>query len=140
MKVAFSWRLIWYSVITWILAFIFAAVVALPWFYLVLPLIVFWTTVYFFKKVERSFEAGIRVSFFWFLIIFALGVFEIAGLYYFDFIYYFSDQRNMLIYPLVLLIPPIYSLILENNSKKVFKIKKTRIEHFHSRVKHQVSL
>lgn len=140
MKVAFSWRLVWYSVLIWFLALIFASFVVLPWFYLVLPPVVFWTTAYFFKKVERSFEAGLKVSLFWFLIISALAVFEIAGPYYFNFVYYFSDQRNLLIYPLILLIPSIYSLMLENKSKKVFRSKRTTVSALRRGLKHQVSL
>ncbi|MBI2012395.1 hypothetical protein HYW39_00365 [Candidatus Curtissbacteria bacterium] len=121
-----SWRVIWYSVLIYLLAFIASGLVVLPWFYLVLPMIVFWTTVYYFRSAERTFAAGLRVSLFWFFLISILSAIEIIGPYYANALFYFSDGRNWLLYPLILLIPVIYSLILENNSKKKGRKRKFR--------------
>lgn len=113
-----SWRVIWYSVLIWIMSIIVSGIVALPWYYLVLPIAVFWTTVFYFKNVERTLEKGLLVSLFWFFVILALNILEIIGPYYLDLEYYFSDFRNWLLYPLILLIPVIYSIIWENSNLK----------------------
>lgn len=48
-----------------------------------------------------------------------LDFFEIIGPYFGNVAFYFSDFRNFLKYPLVLLMPVIYCLVLENiNLKK----------------------
>lgn len=122
----FSWRLVWYSVLIWLLAIIVGSLVVLPWFYLVLPLVVFWTTVYYFKNIERTFATGLRVSLFWFLAISILSILEIVGPYYSNVSFYFSNERNWFLYPLILLIPVIYSLILENNGRKKTKRSRSR--------------
>src|SRR3989338_7885031 len=114
----FDTRLIWYSVLIWILAFAMSAFIVLPWSYLLLPVIVFWTTVYFFKKVERTLINGLVVALIWFLIILGLDFLELVGPYYANVTYYFSDLRNWILYPLILLTPVIYSLIMENNKLK----------------------
>ena len=114
----FDTRLIWYSVLIWILAFAMSAFIVLPWSYLLLPVIVFWTTVYFFKKVERTLINGLVVALIWFLIILGLDFLELVGPYYSNVAYYFSDLRNWILYPLILLTPVIYSLIMENNKFK----------------------
>ena len=131
----FSWRIVWYSVLIWGLTFILAGFVILPWFYLVLPLVVFWTTVYFFKKSERTLVGGLWVGLFWFFIIIFLNFLEVIGPYYANFSLYFSDFRNWFLYPLVLLIPVVYTLILENTSYKKSSNSK---HHFSNR--HQVRL
>lgn len=128
-----SWRITWYSVVIWVLAFFVASFVTIPWFYVVLPLVVVLTTVYYFKIIDpfknkrgrrkfsdrdRIFVFGLAVSLFWFLIITILNIFQIAGFYYFNFLFYFSDFRNWFLYALILLIPVIYSLILEYQTQR----------------------
>jgi len=119
----FSWRMVWYSVLIWLLFFIVGTVVVLPWFYLVMPMVIFWATVYYFKKGERTLAAGLRVSLFWFVVASSISILEILGLYYRNFVFYFSSFRNWFLYPLVLLIPVIYTLIIEG--KKVKKKSRT---------------
>lgn len=87
--------------------------VVMPWIYLILPFVTFWATVYYFRREERTFLAGLKVSFFWFAIISLLSVFEIAGPYYLNFAFYFSSLRNWFLLAFILLIPPVYSLFLE---------------------------
>lgn len=126
-------RIIWYSVFIWILAFFVASFVMIPWFYLVLPASIFLTTVYYFKIIDpfrnrrgrrkfsdrdRIFIYGLAASLLWFLVITILNILQIAGLYYFNFLFYFSDFRNWFLYALILLVPVIYSLILEYLTKK----------------------
>ncbi len=50
----------------------------------------------------------------WFLILILFGLAEIAGFYYFNFMFYLSDFRNWYIFALVLLVPVVYGLVLEN--------------------------
>ena len=136
----FSWRIVWYSVLIWGLTFILAGFVILPWFYLVLPLVVFWTTVYFFRKSERTLARGLWVGLFWFFIIIILNFLEVIGPYYANFSLYFSDFRNWFLYPLVLLIPVVYTLVSENNKpKKTAKTKSERLLNQDARI-HQTKL
>lgn len=117
-KTKLSWRIVWYSVLIWGATFILAGFVFLPWFYIVLPLVIFWTTAYFFRRSERTLMAGLSVALFWFFVIIFLNFIEIIGPYYANFPLYFSDFRNWFLYPLVLLIPVVYTLILENSSRR----------------------
>ncbi|MCR4324295.1 MAG: hypothetical protein NUV69_01260 [Candidatus Curtissbacteria bacterium] len=112
-----NWRTVWYSVLIWLMGIIVGGFVVLPWYYLVFPLIVLWTTVVYFnsKRSEKSFRAGLWISLFWFFSICTLDFIEIIGPYYFDVPFYFSDSRNWLKYPLILLVPVIYSLVLESS-------------------------
>ena len=127
-----SWRNIWYSVLIWLLAFFIASFVIIPWFYFVLPITITLITIYYFKIInpfknkkgrariaerDRIFIFGLAASLFWFLTITVLNVLQIAGFYYFDFLFYFSDFRNWYLYILILLVPVIYSLILEGAAK-----------------------
>src|SRR3989344_4784103 len=114
------WRAIWYSVLIWLLANIFGGFIILPWYYLVLPILIFWITVYYFRKSERTLLSGLCVSLFWFFVIFVLNLLEFVGPYYGNFGFYFSDFRNWFLYPLVLLVPVIYCLIFENTTLKKF--------------------
>jgi len=123
MKFTSFWRAIWYSVLIWLLANIFDGFVILPWYYLVLPILIFWTTVYYFRKSKRTLSAGLWISLFWFFVILALNFLEFIGPYYANFDFYFSDFRNWFLYPLVLLIPVIYCLVWENTKKKSSKKK-----------------
>jgi len=119
-KMASSVRILWYSVLVWIFSYLVALVVAIPWFYFVLPLIVYSTTIYYFKKTEKTLGAGLKAAIFWFFTIVSINLLEIFGPYYADFRLYFSDLRNWFLYPLILLIPVIYAIVLENRrfSKK----------------------
>ncbi len=125
-----SWRLLWYCVLVWLLTFLLGSFVVLPWYYLILPLVILLITVYFFDKTDqvrlilskkvkknndRIFALGLAVSIFWFIVLLVLSLLSIANFYYFDFNFYFSDPRNWMLYPLVLLIPVVYSLILEDS-------------------------
>lgn len=129
LKFTINWRILWYSVLIWVLGFLVSAVVILPWYYLALPLVIILTTFYYFKivslgfvkrgrraktDVDRIFAFGLGAAIAWFAIISILTAAEIAGFYYFNFSYYFSDFRIWYLYSLVILMPVIYSLILEN--------------------------
>lgn len=113
-----GWRIVWYSVLIWLLSFLISGFVVLPWYYLVLPIAVFWTTVFYFKNTQRTLQNGLLVSLFWFFVILGLNFLEIIGPYYSDLEYYFSDFRNWLLYPLILLIPFILGIIWENSNLK----------------------
>ena len=118
----FNWRMTWYSVLIWLLAIAVGGFVILPWFYLVLPFVVFWLTIIYFRKEEKSLKTGLLISLFWFSAILTLDILELVGPYYANLDLYFSDPRNWLKYSLILLLPVIYSLILENrNTKKVHR-------------------
>lgn len=132
-KVKINWRITWYSVVIWLLAFAIGGFVILPWYYLVLPILIFWITINYFKRsqmitlltaqkmpksTDKILTFGLWLSLAWFFVIAILTLFEIAGFYYFNFLFFFSDFRNWLLYPLVLLIPVVYSLTLENSKYK----------------------
>lgn len=137
-----NWRIAWYSVVIWLLAFLVGGFVILPWYYLTLPLVVFLVTFFYFRRVEifgilsggrlvkpkdRVFSLGLGVALVWFLVIVVLSFIEIAEFYYFNFGLYFSDPRNWLVFPLILLTPVVYAIILENRrlvGKKRRKVKK----------------
>lgn len=139
-KFKFNLRVFWYSVIIWLLAFVLGGLVIVPWFYVVLPLFILLATVYYFDKeeiiqlalgsaVRRQdvvFALGLWVALLWFFVLIFFSILEIAGFYYFDFFFYFSDPRNWFLYPLVLLVPVVYSLVLENMIFKNRKKKKVR--------------
>lgn len=113
-----NWRDTWYSVVVWLLAILVGGFVVLPLYYLVLPLVVFWTTTIYFNRGNKSLRVGLLCSLFWFFTVAALDFLEIVGPYYSNAALYFSDARNFLKYPLILLIPVIYSLILETKHMK----------------------
>lgn len=128
-QVGLNWRIAWYSVVVWVLVFLVGGLVILPWFYLTLPFVIMWVTIFYFrraeiikllaaKKVRRGrdsvFALGLAISVIWFLVVILLSVLEIAGFYYFNFGLYFSDPRNWLAFPLILLMPVVYGIILEN--------------------------
>ena len=107
-------RILWYSILVWVFSYIVALIVTIPWFYLVLPFIVYSTTIYYFKKTEVTLVAGLKAAIFWFITVASINLLEIFGPYYADFSLYFSDLRNWFLYPLILLIPVIYTIVLEN--------------------------
>jgi hypothetical protein len=118
-------RVIWYSTLIWVTAFLVSSFIFLPWFYIVLPLLILLLTVYYFDTKDIGGSAagfGLAVAIAWFFTIVLFSLLEIVGFYYFDFAYYFSDIRNWFLFPLVLLIPVVYGIILENrdtrNSRK----------------------
>ena len=127
--VTLSLRIVWYSVLIWITAFLVGSFIFLPWFYVVLPLSILLLTVYYFDTKDATGNAigfGLLVAIAWFFTIVLFTLLEIIGFYYFDFAYYFSDIRNWLLYPLVLLIPVVYGIILENSWNK--KSKKSEVK------------
>jgi hypothetical protein len=113
-----DWRVTWYSVCLWFLVVIISGFVILPWFYLVLPIAIFWLTIFYFKNGKTDLKTGLWVSLFWFLVVGILDFLEIVGPYYSQVSLYFSDFRHLLKYPLILLTPVIYSLVLENVNLK----------------------
>lgn len=117
-------RILWYSVLVWVFSYIVALIVTIPWFYLVLPIIIYSTTIYYFKKTEITLAAGLRAAIFWFMTIASINLLEIFGPYYADFRLYFSDLRNWFLYPLILLIPVIYTIVSEN--RRFLKRKRTK--------------
>lgn len=120
--ISINWRAVWYSVLVWVIAVVISSVVILPWYYLVLPIVVFWTTVVYFRGGERTFKRGLWIALFWFAIVAVLDVLEIIGPYYKNAVFYFSDFRIWLKYVLILLIPVVYGLIGEGR-----KVKKPRV-------------
>lgn len=123
-----SWRILWYCALIWILTFLVSGVVLLPWFYIILPLVVLLATVYYLdnKNVpgENLLAVGIGASIAWFFALILISFFEVAKFYYFDLAFYFSDSRNWLLYPVVLLVPVVYAIILDNG--RVRRSKKRR--------------
>ena len=126
-KLNLNWRDTWYSVILWILAIIIGGFVVLPWYYIALPLVVFWTTIIYFHKSDKSLRMGLWCALFWFFVICTLDLLEILGPYYKNASFYFSDSRNWLKFPLILLIPIIYTLISESRSIKKVARRKLRL-------------
>lgn len=125
-----NFRGLWYSVLTSLLAFLIGNIVALPWYFLILPLVIVLVTVFYFdrtdqvklllsKKIRKNndiiFALGLSVSVLWFLMLVLVSILSIAGFYYFDFLFYLSDPRIWVLYPMVLLVPVVYSLLLQNN-------------------------
>lgn len=135
-KVAINWRIIWYSVLIWVTAFLVGSFIFLPWFYIVLPLFILLLTVYYFDTKDIGGSAvsfaclparqGLAVAIAWFFTIALFSLLEIVGFYYYDFAYYFSDIRNWFLYPLVLLIPVVYGIILENSETKKSRKRRTK--------------
>lgn len=124
-KLKIDWRVTWYSVILWLSAIVVSGFVVLPWFYLALPLVVVCLTMIYFKKTDKSLRVGLWVSLVWFLTVAVLDFLEIIGPYYSNAAIYFSDFRNWMKYPLILLTPVIYSILLENSkARRNFKREK----------------
>ncbi len=128
-RIQISWRMLWYSVLIWFLGFMISEVVIIPWYYLVLGFVVLTSTVYYFKIVvpnapkvgrkakndrDKFFVFGLGLAIAWFAVEALLSLFEIAHFYYFNFLLYFSDFRNWYLLSIILLMPVIYGLILEN--------------------------
>lgn len=141
-----SWRIAWYSVVIWLLVFMVGGFVILPWFYFTLPIVILWVTMFYFRRAEiirllaskkvrgggdKVFALGLGVSVVWFLVVMVLSTLEVAGFYYFNFGLYFSDPRNWLAFPLILLMPVVYGIILENRRFKHIRRKTKAGAHLH---------
>lgn len=122
-----NWRIAWYGVFVWVLSLILSSIVLLPWFYIVFPVaILVVTKVYFKKSIVRSrlrdrfkgtvFAQGLSAGFFWFFSIFIFDFVQFVGLDFSGAGVYFLDPRNFIKYPIVMLVPMIYGLVLENNN------------------------
>ena len=113
-----TWRDTWYSVVIWLIGVAVGGFVILPWYYFALPFFVLWTTVIYFKKSDKTLAVGLWCALLWFFAVGLLDVLEIIGPYYSNAELYFSDSRNIIKYPIILLIPFIYSLMLEGRNGK----------------------
>lgn len=69
-----------------------------------------------FKRTDKSLKMGIWVSLIWFLVVAVLDFLEIIGPNFNNLAIYFADFRNWLKFPLILLIPVIYSMVLESKN------------------------
>lgn len=121
----FNWRIAWYSVIVWLLSFGLSGIVILPWFYVVFPMAILLLTHFFFRKlvslnrIKRSFKggffaSGLSIGFFWFFSIIVLDSVQFIAFDYASLSVYFFDPRNFIKYPIVILVPIVYGLVLEN--------------------------
>lgn len=127
----FDWRLCWYSVLVWLLAVIVGGIVTLPWFYLVFPLVLLIPTVLYFRfpkkysiyylQPGKIFALGLWLGILWCSSVFILDFIEFIGFDLDNVYVYFLDSRNFLKYPLIILIPIIYSLLLEDSQRKRHK-------------------
>ena len=123
-RIHINWRDTWYSLFLWVLVLFISGVVIIPWYYLVLPLALFATTIFYFRNKNRRniLRRGFAISIFWFATVAIMDFVEIMGPYYMNAGAYYSDFRNWIKYPLVLLVPVIYSLIQDNiKLKKSFR-------------------
>lgn len=125
-----NWRMVWYGVLIWVLELIVSSFVMLPWFYFIFPGAVFVVCGLYFRKVQTFrlgrrfqraavtiFAQGLACSLFWFAVVLLL---DSAVLLAFDgasISVFFLDPRNFVKYPLIILFPAIYSLVLENRRK-----------------------
>lgn len=130
--ISFNWRVAWYSVAVWLLSFGLSSVVILPWFYVVFPIFVLALTLLYFRKKKREhnlskniigpvFAQGLSIGFFWFFSIFIFDFIQFVGLDFSGAGVYFLDPRNFIKYPIVLLIPTIYAIVIENNATRRVK-------------------
>lgn len=124
-----DWRLLWYSTLVWLLVVLSSGFVAIPWYFFVLPVEVIIATVLYFKTPvnekykkrfnhETLFAQGLWVGTVWFLGILFLDFVEFINFDIQNFYVYLMDSRNFLKFPMVILVPVIYSLILEQQLNK----------------------
>lgn len=127
-----DWRLCFFSAFVWLQVVLISGFVVLPWYYFVLPLAVFVTTVFYFKTPtneryicrfnrETLFAQGLWLGFVWCVAIFMMDFVEFINFDLQNFYVYLADVRNFLKFPLVILVPVIYSLVLEQQLKKKSK-------------------
>lgn len=62
------------------------------------------------------FAQGLSAGFFWFFAIFTFDFIQFVGLDFSGAAVYFLDSRNFIKYPIAILIPAIYALIVENRN------------------------
>lgn len=120
-----DWKILWYSLFLWVMTIVFSGIVILPWFYLVLTIFVLLVTIIFFRvdkriwnREGRIFSKGLQAAFFWPIIIFLLDFMEFVGLDLANAFIYFSDPRSWFKFPILILMPIIYSIVLENIDKR----------------------
>lgn len=124
-----DFRILWYATFLWALGVFVGGFVILPWFYLVLTILVFWLTAAFMRKgrvkakIYRSRRdkiliRGLRTSLFWSAVVLALDFSILVGFNFQNLVVYFSDPRSWFKYPLIILMPVIYSLVLENMERR----------------------
>ncbi len=127
-----DFRILWYAVLLWVLAIFVGGFVILPWFYLIFTILVFWLTItffrreHFFKKISRRRQGkilirGLSISIFWSVTVLVLDLLAFVDFNFQNLVVYFSDARNWFKYPLIIMAPIIYSLVLENIERKILK-------------------
>lgn len=124
-----DWRAGFYSAFIWLLAVLVGGLVVLPWFYLALPVVVAVTTLVYFRlpltsykqKFHSStfFAQGLWLGTLWAVVIFSLDFVEFVNFDPTNFFVYLTDSRNYLKFPVVILIPVIYGLILDARELKI---------------------
>ena len=138
-----SFRAIWYLVLTWVFGFIIGSTIVLPWFYIILPLVVLLLAVYYLDRPtitvskkdlrDEIFKAGLALSVVWFLGALIYSTFIVWEFYYFNFNLFFSDSRNWFMPAVFLIIPIVYSVVLANikgrkRRKRMPKLGKNRLK------------
>lgn len=122
-----DFRLVWYSLLLWFLSVAIGGFVVLPWFYPIITICVFWVTVAFFgrgfgkiykRRQDKIFMRGLLASLFWAVAVLCLDIIVFVGFNFQSLVVYFSDPRSWFLYPLIILAPIIYSLVLENLEKR----------------------
>jgi len=120
-----DFRIVWYSSLLWLVSTLIGGLVVLPWFYIFLAVFVFIMTVITFSKIrvpkslyrrrqDKNLIKGLWIGLFWSAAILVLDFSEFNGFSVSTWRVYFSDSRSWFKYPLFILIPIIYALILEN--------------------------
>lgn len=128
-----DWRLCFFSAYVWVQVVLISGFIVLPWYYFVLPLAVFISTVLYFKTPtnvryisrfnrETLFAQGLWLGLVWFAGIFLMDFLEFVNFDLQNFYVYLLDIRNFLKFPMVILIPVIYSLVLEQQLKNKSKL------------------
>lgn len=111
-------RAAWYSFLIWLTSFLVSGFFVLPWYYLVLPIAVYIISSQYLRGLCRKqeiFSHGLLVGFIWFLAVLFLDIVQIVGFDLSALYLNATDPRNFLKFPIVILIPVIYSLVLENS-------------------------
>ncbi|MEX2028089.1 MAG: hypothetical protein WD988_01140 [Candidatus Curtissbacteria bacterium] len=117
---AADFRLVWYSLLLWVVCAAVGSAIVLPLFYLITAISIFVLTVAFFRKIKRFsrrdkiFARGLRTSLFWSVVVLVMDLVTFVGFDLASLLVYFSDPRSWFKYPLIIFLPIIYSLVLEN--------------------------
>ncbi|GEM_PF-3030772 len=128
-----DFRRVWYCLLLWFLAVAIGGFIILPWFYPAVAICVFSLTAAFFRKARTSgkiykrgqdkiFARGLSTSLFWAVAVLCLNLVVFVGFNFQSMVVYFSDPRSWFLYPLIILAPIIYSLVLENLEKRELAI------------------